>query len=99
MREVFRSHYYEWEGCLYKQLKGCHIGLRARGVVARIVMDYWARHMHTLAAKTQDIHAINPVRFERIDLHLLKKYVDDFLVCSGKVRHGVRLCSLQTALV
>ena len=39
---VFRTHYYEWEGTLYRQKFGGPIGLRASGPIGRILMDFWA---------------------------------------------------------
>merc|ERR1711954_121906 len=41
-RLVFSTHFYEWEGQLFRQVAGGPIGLRATGVVAKIIMDHWA---------------------------------------------------------
>ena len=41
VRLIFSTHFYEWEGRLYKQVSGGPIGLRATGMVARINMDFW----------------------------------------------------------
>ena len=41
-RQVLRTHFYEWEGVIYRQMRGGPIGLRASGPLGRILMDFWA---------------------------------------------------------
>ena len=49
MRTTFSNHIYLFYNNLFRQEKGGPIGLRLSGVVARIVMDHWARKfLHTL---------------------------------------------------
>ena len=38
---VFNSHFYEWEGQIYLQLKGGPTGLNSVGPVSRCLMDEW----------------------------------------------------------
>ena len=62
---MFSNHVYRYGGRIYKQTKGGPIGLRLTGVVARVVMDRWARKF------------TNHLRQAQIVLQLLVKYVDD----------------------
>ena len=43
--------------------------------------------------------ALNPVRFQTLDLELLAKYLDDCLVCVGELKPGVRWCQAEEALI
>ena len=40
-------------------------------------MDHWAKGMKILADKTADLHTINPILYEKMDIHMLRKYVND----------------------
>ena len=68
---IFRTHFYEWEGTFYRQLKGGPIGLRATGFVARVLMDFWANQIKKMEEICQTLHQINPVLFENVIIHLL----------------------------
>ena len=46
-----------------------------------------------------DLKPINPVLYERLDIYLLKKYVDDCLVGTGGLRLGSRWCPNQRAVI
>ena len=72
VKVVFNTHYYEWEGVIYKQTEGGTIGVRATGPIARILMDYWAEEIRKMTDRTQTLHAINPVMFEDMRLHMPK---------------------------
>ena len=99
VRVVFSTHYYEWEGVLFKHMEGGPIGLRASGPVARIIMDYYLDSMKTLAERTVDLHSINPILYEKIELRLIQKYVDDVFVAADKLRGGTKWCNVQKALL
>ena len=90
VRLVFSTHFYEWEGRFYQQLNGGPIGLRATGPVARIMMDWWARKIREIEEKSQLLAQINPVMFEPLQIHMLRKYVDDCLVVMEQMKLGVR---------
>merc|ERR1711954_602885 len=79
IRVTFSTHFYKWENKIYKQCKGGPIGLRASGVIAKIIMEIWIRLMRE--------------KIERAGLkvHLIKKYVDDVLIVCSKVKPGMRL--------
>ena len=49
---------------MFRQVSGGPIGLRATGVVARIVMDRWERNLTT------------SLRLAKLEVYLLGKYVD-----------------------
>ena len=48
---VLENHYYTFAGKLYKQGKGCPIGLRLSGIVCRIVMDRLVRKIKVIVGK------------------------------------------------
>ena len=58
--------------------------------MARILMDYWAKALKRLAERTKVLKQRNPVRYEGLRLHLLKKYVDDCLLALGRLKLGTR---------
>ena len=87
---VFNTHFYEWNGTIYRQVAGGPIGLRSTGSVCRIVMDHWKTEISRMIVKMDQLKAINPVTYESLEVHLLKKYVDDVLVALQGVRPGVR---------
>ena len=76
---TFRSHFYKWGDKIHQQRKGGPIGLRASGVVAKVVMELWIREMK---------QRMENAGFE---VFLIKKYVDDVLVVCSKTRRGHRL--------
>ena len=43
VRATFKNHIYTYGNQLYRKRKGGAIGLRLTGIVARIVMDGWAK--------------------------------------------------------
>ena len=43
IKATFKNHVYVYRNYLYRQRKGGAIGLRLTEIVARIVMDRWAR--------------------------------------------------------
>ena len=98
-RLVFRTHFYEWEGTLYRQVKGGPIGLRASGPIGRILMDFWAQEIKKLSTHCQELHEVNPVSFEPVKIHLLHKYVDDCLAVLDEVRLGVRWCKVRKTML
>ena len=79
--------------------EGGPIGLRATGLVARVLMDYWAAKLKEMAERTQTLHALNPVKFEPLTIHLIRKYVDDILLAMGLLRRGTRWSPKEGALV
>ena len=76
---TFSTHHYKWNGRIYKQVKGGPIGLRATGSVAKTTMDDWIEKYKSILSG----HGIN--------VHLIKKYVDDVLVLVDNLRLGTRL--------
>ena len=78
VRTTFRNHLYQFEGKFRIQAEGGAIGLRLTGIVARIVMDYWATKFREMA------------RENNITLYLMKKYVDDVNVLMEALGCGIR---------
>ena len=62
----------------YRQKAGGAIGLRLTGVVARIVMDRWAREFLVTLGRAG------------MDVHMLRKYVDDVNLLLSLVEKGYR---------
>ena len=96
---TFATHFYEWEGQIYQQVRGGPIGLRATGPVSRILMDYWAEQVRSQVERCNTLADINPVRYQKVNLHFLKKYVDDCLVALDTMAPGVRWCQAEKAMV
>ena len=90
VRIVFSTHYYEWDGALYRQVSGGPIGLRASGVVGRILMDHWVNMIHRKAKECQELNAVDPLKYESLDVKALWKYVDDCVSILKKMRLGTR---------
>ena len=86
---VFSTHYYEWNGKIYVQTGGCPTGLRPSGPVSRVLTEDWRDEMLELAEKMTSLAIINPVLFSPLTFHLLKKYVDDTISASNKLKEGV----------
>ena len=80
MKIVFSTHFYEWNGTIYRQVSCGPIGLRSTGSVCRVVMDYWRSEISKKIVQMDNLKVINPVNYETLTIHLLKKYVDDVLV-------------------
>ena len=99
VKVTFKTHFYEWEGCLYRQKQGGPIGLRATGPVSRVLMDQWVREMKIMAERTMDLKEINPVMYEGIEFHLLRKYVDDCVTATNTLRRGTKWCPHQKAFL
>ena len=76
---TFKNHIYSYRNTLYKQLKGGAIGLRLTGVVARIVMDRWARMFKQELKKAE------------IPVYLMRKYVDDVNLAVGLLERDFSL--------
>ena len=55
------------------------MGVEASCPVSRVCMDAWVDLVHKTADLNNTFATINPVQFERLDIYLLKKYVDDVL--------------------
>ena len=96
---VFRTHFYEWEGTLYRQTSGGPIGLRASGLIGEILMDFWAEKVLEAASVCNEKHEENPVRFEPLRIHLLHKYVDDCFVAKQPLKLGTRWSGVDQAMV
>ena len=53
-------------------------------------MDHWAKEVHTLEEKMEALAILNPVQYERLEIYMLGKYVDDVLTILEKMKKGVR---------
>ena len=99
VKVTFSTHFYEWEGQIFKQISGGPIGLRATGPVSRILMDYWVSEIRKLEDRSGTLAIINPVKYEKVKFHLLKKYVDDCIVAMDTLRAGTRWSKVEKAMV
>ena len=75
---VMGFHCYTFGGKYYKQGKGGAIGLRLTGIVARIIMDRWARKLKVM------------IGIAMWAVYLLIKYVDDCNLFMEALAKGVR---------
>ena len=55
--------------------------------------------MEELADRCNTLALINPVRYQRLDIYLIKKYVDDCLVALDTMAPGVRWSQVEQAMV
>ena len=90
VRLVFNTHFYEWEGEIYRKISGGPIGLRASGVVGQILMDFWVNLIRKKLYECQMQHSKAPDSYESLTLYALWKYVDDCVCTLGKLRLGTR---------
>ena len=75
------------------------IGLRASGPIGRILMDFWASKILEQAEKCCHQNELNPVRYEKVHVHLLHKYVDDCFVALRPMRLGTRWSSKEQLMI
>ena len=73
----------------YIQQEGCPTGLRPSGPISRIYMDFWVKMLKEIEEMAKTLHTLNPISFERLTTHLIKKYVDDCLWAGDKLKKGV----------
>ena len=76
VQTVFKTHFYRWDGRIFRLTGGGPIGLRASGVVAKVAMECW---IGMLSEKLRE-YGIREV--------LLCKYVDDVIILVEKVELG-----------
>ena len=81
VKVVFNYHYYEFEGQIYHQESGGPTGLTPSGPCSRILLDWVIKEMKGIAEKSVILHVINPVSFSKLEIHLVKKYVNDLFSC------------------
>ena len=62
-------------------------------------MDYWVSEIRKLEDRSGTLAIINPVKYEEVNLHLLKKYVDDCIVAMDTLRAGTRWSKVEKAMV
>ena len=77
VKVVFNNHYYEFYGQIWHQEKGGPTGLRPSGPCSRILLDFWRKEISKIAEKQEALATLNPEIFPKLDIYILKKYVDD----------------------
>ena len=65
------------------------MGLEGSCPISRLVMDAWAEKLEERAEISQELHRINPVKYEPLTIYLLSKYVDDVLTGTETMKLGV----------
>ena len=99
VRVIFSTHYYEWEGQLFCQVSGGPIGLRATGMIARVVMDYWAEQIMCRATQCRVMATNTPSKYVPLNVHALWKYVDDCVTVTNRLKLGTRWSKSDQAMV
>ena len=51
------------------------MGLESSCPISRLVMDDWADELIHKAEISKELHHINPIQFEALNVYLLEKYV------------------------
>ena len=90
MKIGFGTHFFEWEGNLYRQVSGGPIGLRVSGVVGQILMDQWVKKIHQKAMRSRELNSLDPTRYKILSIEALWKYVDDCVCVLNQMRIGTR---------
>ena len=96
---IFKTHFYEWEGRIYRQIRGGPIGLRATGFIARVLMDHWAQELRRMEEQCKLLATINPVMFGNVTIHLLHNYVYDCFLAMNRLRIGIRWDHQNKAMI
>ena len=78
VKATFKNHYYKWGEDVMRQEDGGSIGLKATGSVSRCTMDRWAEDYRLLLSKA------------KVEVLLLKKYVDYVLIITKNLDWGAR---------
>ena len=84
---IFQQHCYCFYGNIYKQVEGCPIGLKLSGIVARLIMDSWAKTFMATLDRAG------------MELQLFIKYVDDVNLITRKLSVGTKWNSDKTKLI
>ena len=87
---VFGSHFYMWDNVIYRQVTGAPMGLQSSCPVSRVMMDYWRDRVQDVEDRMEALATINPIQYEELKVHLLKKYVDDVLAALNNMKCGTR---------
>ena len=58
--------------------------------MARLFMDFWVKGMLGKAELMQSLAKINPILYHRLNVHTLKKYVDDVFSGSNTIPKGFK---------
>ena len=99
IKQIFGSHFYMWDNKIYQQMQGCPMGLEGSGPIAHIVMDFWVDEMMKIESKMKSLSTLNPIMFERLEIFLLSKYVDDIVTALEEFKRGVRWSNEHKALM
>ena len=62
-------------------------------------MDYWVEELKRIEQVTTELYRINPVNFDKLTIHLIKKYVDDVLFSGDKFKPGISWDKVSKTLV
>ena len=65
----------------------------------KFTMDHWCKKIQEIQDRTEALHQINPVMFEKTCAAPLAKYVDDILTVPEIMRRGVRWSTKEAALI
>ena len=82
------TNVYKWEGQIFHQQAGAPTGLCGSSPISRIVMDAIMDELKDIEVKSQIMHQRNPVLYETVIIHLLKKYVDDCIYAGQETKPG-----------
>ena len=96
---VFGTHFYVWDNKIFNQQGGAPMGLRSSCPISRLMMDFWASAVKEVEERLQYMNIINPVQYEALKTHLLRKYVDDVLTVLDKLKKGVRWFHITKTLL
>ena len=87
---VFNHHYYMWENQIFHQQDGCPMGIQSSCPVSRVVMDDWHDKVKEVEVRMDTLATINPVGYEKLEIYLIEKYVDDVATALEALKRGTR---------
>ena len=90
LRATFSTHYYIWNGVLYKQVSGAPMGLNGSGPASRVLMDLWVDRVRDVEEKSNIMASLNPMQYEKLTINLFRKYVDAVFTALQQLRKGAR---------
>ena len=87
-----------WDNKLYRQVNGCPMGRESSCPVSRVVMDFWVKQIHKMAEKMDALATISPVQYDKLEIYLLEKYVDDVLTALEELKLGLKFDPINQIL-
>ena len=60
-REIFQSHFYEWNGEIYLQMSGCPMGYRTSSPIRRLLTDDTIEYIREIEDISHTLNTLDPI--------------------------------------